>query len=235
MGAFLSPSAFHLRFTSVAAVSPFAKSLKKRRASAKMFQETRYPVNGYKSSMMQEEDLMSVKVNKITNLYKGKIFDVALEKVTLPNGMIKDREVVRHPGAAAMVPLLDDGKVVLIKQYRHAVNRYLWEIPAGTLEPSEEPVECARRELVEETGYEASTFDELTQILPAPGYTDECIHIFLATGLTPAEQKLEDDEVLECRPTHFETAIEMITKGEIQDAKTIAGLLLTSLKRSLIV
>ena len=115
---------------------------------------------------------MSVKVHKITELYKGKIFDVALEEVTLPNGMVKNREVVRHPGAAAMVPILDDGKVALIKQYRHAVGEYLWEIPAGTLEPDEDPIACAHRELVEETGYEANRLEELAQILPAPGYTD---------------------------------------------------------------
>jgi len=175
---------------------------------------------------------MSVKVHEITNIYNGKIFDVVLEKVSLPNGAIKNREVVRHPGAAAMVPLLDDGKVVLIKQYRHAVGEFLWEIPAGTLEPPEEPVECARRELVEETGYEASSFDKLAEILPAPGYTDEHIHIFLATGLRSVKQKLEDDEVLGIQPTPFDTALEMIMKGEIQDAKTIAGLLLISLKKS---
>lgn len=174
---------------------------------------------------------MSVKVHEITSLYNGKIFNVALEKVTLPNGVTKDREVVRHPGAAAMVPLLDDGNVVLVKQYRHAVNNYLWEIPAGTLEPHEEPMACAERELVEETGYEATNFDKLTEILPAPGYTDEHIHIFLATGLTLAEQRLEDDEVLTVQPTPFDKAIEMIKTGEIQDAKTIVGLLLTSMKK----
>jgi ADP-ribose pyrophosphatase len=175
---------------------------------------------------------MSAKVHKITSLYNGKIFNVVLEKVTLPNGAIKNREIVRHPGAAAMVPLLDDGKVVLIRQYRHAVGEFLWEIPAGTLEPHEGPIECARRELVEETGYEASSFDKLAEILPAPGYTDEHIHIFLATGLRWVGQRPEDDEVQEARATSFETALEMITKGEIRDAKTIAGLLLTSLKKS---
>jgi ADP-ribose pyrophosphatase len=146
---------------------------------------------------------MSLKVHNITNLYNGKIFNVALEKVTLPNGVIKDREVVRHPGAAAMVPLLDDDNVVLVKQHRHAVNDYLWEIPAGTLEPHEEPVACAIRELIEETGYETKDLDKLTEILPAPGYTDERIHIFLATGLTLTEQRLEDDEVLTVQPTLF--------------------------------
>jgi ADP-ribose pyrophosphatase len=174
---------------------------------------------------------MSLKVHNITNIYNGKIFNVALEKVTLPNGVIKDREVIRHPGAAAMVPLLDDGNVVLVKQHRHAVNDYLWEIPAGTLEPHEEPVACARRELIEETGYEATNFDKLTEILPAPGYTDEHIHIFLATGLTLGEQRLEDDEILTVQPTPFDKAIEMIKTGEIQDAKTIVGLLLTSMRQ----
>ncbi len=174
---------------------------------------------------------MSLKVHEITNLYNGKIFNVALEKVTLPNGVIKDREVVRHPGASAMVPVLDDGDVVLVKQYRHAVNNYLWEIPAGTLEPDEDPVACAQRELVEETGYEATNFDKLTEILPAPGYTDEHIHIFLVTGLNAVEQRLEDDEILTAQPTPLNKAIEMITQGAIQDAKTIVGLLLTSMKK----
>ncbi|MBE9582381.1 MAG: NUDIX hydrolase [Proteobacteria bacterium] len=173
---------------------------------------------------------MSVKVHKITNLYHGRIFDVVLEKVTLPNGLIKDREIVRHSGAAAMVPLTDSGKILLIKQYRHAVGEFLWEIPAGTLEQDEAPIECARRELVEETGYEAKNFEEIAEILPAPGYTDEHIHIYLATGLKLVEQNLDDDEVLELRPTDFDKALEMIMAGEIQDAKTIAGLLLTSMR-----
>jgi len=175
---------------------------------------------------------MSVKVHRTTNLYTGKIFDVVLEKVTLPNGAVKDREIVRHPGAAAMVPLLDDGRVVLIKQYRHAVGEFVWEIPAGTLEPDEAPVACAGRELVEETGYEAAKFEKLTEMLPAPGYTDEHIHIFLATGLTAVDQRLEDDEVLEVQPTVLDSALAMVTRGEIRDAKTIAGLFLTSLRRS---
>jgi len=179
---------------------------------------------------VSEEDLVSAKVQSVRHLYRGKIFNVALERVTLPNGVIKDREVVRHPGAAAMVPLFDDGKVALIKQYRHAVDGFLWEIPAGTLEEGEDAISCARRELVEETGYEAMHLETLAVILPAPGYTDEEIHIFLATGLTPAKQNLEDDEVLELQPTVFKTALEMITDGKIRDAKTITGLLLTSLR-----
>jgi len=171
------------------------------------------------------------KVQDTRTVYRGRIFDVFLEKVVLPNGMTKDREVIRHPGAAAMVPLLGDGRVILIKQYRHAVDRFLWEIPAGTLERGENPLECARRELVEEIGYSAATLEKITEILPAPGYTDERIHIFIATGLTPAPQDLDEDEVLEIEPTPFDRAIEMIGQGHIQDAKTIVGLMVCRQRR----
>jgi ADP-ribose pyrophosphatase len=169
---------------------------------------------------------MSFEVQNIRKVYQGKIFSMAVESVAFPDGTIKDREVVRHPGAAAMVPLFDNGEVALIKQYRHAVGAFLWEIPAGTLEPHESPLACARRELAEETGFEAKDLVEVTQILPAPGYTDECIHIFLATGLTPVQQRLDDDEVLKVQPTPLDRALEMIREGKIQDAKTITGLLL---------
>jgi ADP-ribose pyrophosphatase len=171
------------------------------------------------------------KVQDTRTVYRGRIFDVFLEKVVLPNGMTKDREVIRHPGAAAMVPLLGDGRVILIKQYRHAVDRFLWEIPAGTLERGENPLECARRELVEEIGYSAATLEKITEILPAPGYTDERIHIFIATELSPALQNLDADEVLEIKPTPFDRAIEMIGQGHIQDAKTIVGLMVCRQRR----
>jgi len=160
-------------------------------------------------------------------IYRGKILNVFVETVVLPNGASKDREVVRHAGAAAMVPLLDGGDVVLVKQYRYAVDRYLWEIPAGTLEEGESFIACAERELVEEIGYRAGRLELLNDIFPAPGYTDECIRIFLATGLTEDRQNLDDDEVLEAKPIAFGMALEMIYRGDIQDAKTITGLLLT--------
>jgi ADP-ribose pyrophosphatase len=177
---------------------------------------------------MEVGEKMSVKVHEITPVYKGKIFSVVVEEVTLPNGATKKREIIRHPGAAAMVPLLEDRRVVMVKQYRHAVGRFVWEIPAGTLEPGEDPLTCARRELVEEIGYEAGRLEKITEILPAPGYTDEHIHVFLATGLTPAEQQLEDDEVLDVEFVPLETALGMVRRGEIQDAKSIVGLMLTS-------
>ena len=170
-------------------------------------------------------------VNKVKNIYQGRIFDVYVENVVLPNGAIKDREVIRHPGAAAMVPFLDDGSVVLIKQYRHAVDKYLWEIPAGTLEKGETPLDCARRELVEEIGYEAKELKKITELLPAPGYTDECIHMYIASQLHRSHQDLDEDEVLEIEPKPFEKAIAMINHGDIMDAKTIVGLSLCRLMR----
>jgi ADP-ribose pyrophosphatase len=170
-------------------------------------------------------------VQKIKSLYRGRIFDLFLEKVALPNGVVLEREVVRHPGAAAMVPFLDEDTVILIRQYRHAVDRYLWEIPAGTLEKGENPMDCARRELVEEIGYEADELEKITELLPAPGYTDECIHIFSARRLRISKQSLDDDEVLEAQAVAFDKAIDMIGKGDIQDAKSIVGLLLSRLLR----
>ncbi|MBW2108450.1 MAG: NUDIX hydrolase [Deltaproteobacteria bacterium] len=169
---------------------------------------------------------MTFNIQKKTEIYRGRIFTVLVEEVLLPNGVVKNREVIRHPGAAAMVPVLDDGRIALIRQFRHAVGNFVWEIPAGTLEKGESPDQCAHRELVEEIGYRADRLEKLAEILPAPGYTDEHIHIFLATGLTPTGQALDEDEVLEVRPTTFDAAIDMIMRGEIQDAKTIAGLML---------
>lgn len=175
---------------------------------------------------------MSTHVQKVVDIYRGKVLNVFVETVFLPNGESKDREVIRHSGAAAMVPLLDSDRLVLIKQYRHAVDAFLWEIPAGTLEPGEAFLDCAQRELTEETGYQAGRMDLLTEILPAPGYTDERIQIFVASELTPARQSLDEDEVLEVRSVAFDEALAMIVNGDIQDAKTITGLLLLHMKGS---
>ncbi|MEE8494719.1 MAG: NUDIX hydrolase, partial [Nitrospirales bacterium] len=120
---------------------------------------------------------------KSKNIYKGRIVTLNIDSVVLPNGTGVDLETIRHPGAAAVVPVKDDGTIVLIRQFRHAAGGFIYEIPAGTLHQGEEPLVCAARELEEEIGYRASTFEHLTSILPAPGYTDEVIHIYQATGL----------------------------------------------------
>lgn len=166
--------------------------------------------------------------NQSTLIRKGRVFDFYAETITLPNGVSLDMEIIRHPGAAAIVPVMDDGSVLLLKQYRHAVGGFIWEIPAGTLDPGEDPRQCAERELIEETGYAARHFERLAEITPLPAYSDERIHIFLATGLTKAAQNLDPDELLVVHQVELGLAMEMIADGEIQDAKTIVGLQLTA-------
>jgi ADP-ribose pyrophosphatase len=148
------------------------------------------------------------------------------ENYTLDNGVTSDMDFIQHPGAAAMVPMLNNAEVVLIKQYRHAIREFIWEIPAGTLDPGESPIACARRELIEETGYSATDWHQLGTITPLPGCSDERIHIFLASDLKPAEQHLDDDEMLNVHQLDFNEALQMILTGEISDGKTISGLFL---------
>jgi len=169
---------------------------------------------------------METKVLKKTLLHQARVFKLIRENITLPNGTTVDLDIIRHPGAAAMVALKDEKSLVMVRQYRHAVGGYIWEIPAGTLDPGESPRECAKRELIEETGYSAEHWQELGAIIPVPGYSDEKIHIFLATDLRAAHQDLDPDEILDVREVPFEKAFEMIEKGEIIDSKTISSLFL---------
>lgn len=169
---------------------------------------------------------MSVKVNKIIPVYKGKVFDLVTEEITLQNGRSTRIDIIRHPGAAAIIPFLDKDTLIMLKQYRHVIGGYIWEIPAGTLEHHEDPLECAHRELIEETGYAAGKMEQIGAITPVPGYSDEKIRIFAAYDLEQAEQNLDKNEVLEVHEIKFSDAIEMIYKGEIMDGKTITGLLM---------
>ena len=171
---------------------------------------------------------MSIKINNRTTVYHGKVFELVRENVTLENGTTTDLEFIEHPGATAIIPFLDDKRIVLLKQYRHALKKFIWEIPAGTLDPQEEIISCAKRELIEETGYSAAQWHRLGEITPVPGYSNERIHIFLATELQPADQNLDEDEVIQVQAVDFLKAFEMIGDGEIQDAKSIAGLFLAS-------
>jgi len=171
---------------------------------------------------------MSAKINNRITIYQGKVFELIRENITLENGTTTDVEFIEHPGAAAVIPFLDDGRILLLKQYRHALKTYIWEIPAGTLDPHEKIIDCAKRELIEETGYSANDWQKLGEITPVPGYSDERIHIYLATKLQPAEQHLDADEVIQVQEVEFKDALEMIGKGIIQDAKSIAGLFMAS-------
>jgi ADP-ribose pyrophosphatase len=174
---------------------------------------------------------METRVHKQQILRKGRVFDVTVENVTLANGYTVDLEVIRHPGASAIVPILENNQVLMLRQYRHAVGKSIWEIPAGTFDGKEDPMVCAQRELTEETGYSAQNWDRLGAITPVPGYSDETIHLFMASGLSPAKQALDKDEILEVHPLPLARVVEMIREGEIQDAKTIAAIFLTLSKK----
>ena len=171
---------------------------------------------------------MSAVINRSLTLHQGRVFNLVKENYTLENGVTSEMDFIQHPGAAAMVPLLNDQEVVLIKQYRHAIREFIWEIPAGTLDAGETPLNCAKRELVEETGYSADDWHRLGTITPVPGCSNERIHIFLASDLKPAEQHLDDDEMLNVHPVQLNDALQMILAGEISDGKTISGLFLAS-------
>ena len=160
----------------------------------------------------------------VRNIYTGRVLTLNIDTVTLPNGATIDLEMVRHPGAAAIVPFKDDGTVVLIRQFRHAAGGFIYEIPAGKLHLGEDLKACAARELEEEIGYKTDDLELVTSIFTAPGFTDEVIHIYKANRLTKGKQQLDRDEILEVMEVSLDDAITMIRNGSIRDAKTIVGL-----------
>lgn len=162
-------------------------------------------------------------------VYTGRVVSLDVDTVRFPNGAVGKLEMIRHSGASAVVPILvvpsGERQVLLIRQYRYAAEGFVYEIPAGRLDNGETPEACAHRELKEETGYTAEHMVGLTTIFTTPGFTDERIHLFLATGLVSGAAALESDEVLDLHPVPFGYALEMIRSGEIQDGKTISALL----------
>ncbi len=157
-------------------------------------------------------------------VYRGRVLDVRLEEARLPDGRRVELEVVRHPGAAAVVPFEDENRVLLIRQYRHAAGGTIWEVPAGKLD-GEAPEVCAARELEEEAGRRAGRLERLGSIFTTPGFTDEVIHLFAAFELSPVAQQLEADEMIEVVPTPLAEALEMIWRGELRDAKSALALI----------
>ncbi len=163
-------------------------------------------------------------------VWQYRFLDAHLDQVRYPDGTIGEQVLIHHPGAAAVVPFLsdprgEDPQVLLIHQYRYAVDGMLWEIPAGRLEPGEPTLSCAHRELKEETGCTATSMESLTSIWTAPGFTNERIEIFLATGLECGASTREADEFIEVVTVPLSKALRMIAAGEITDAKTVVGLL----------
>jgi ADP-ribose pyrophosphatase len=164
-------------------------------------------------------------------IYRGRVIDLGLEEVRLPNGMTVELEIVRHPGASAIVPLHDDGRVVMIRQYRHAAGGMIYEVPAGRLNAGEDPLDCARRELREEAGLTADRIERLGMIFTTPGFTNEKIHLFVARGLRSVGQQLDHDEVIEVIERPLAELMRMIERGEIVDGKTICALTLAQLRQ----
>ncbi len=158
-------------------------------------------------------------------LHEGRNFDFLVDEVELPNGHVTQRDVVRHPGAVAIVPILDDGRVALIRQFRYATGKTLLEIPAGTLEQGEPPLECAARELREETGYDAKELEPLLRCFMVPGYSDEVIHFFVARSLSVVGDDPEIDEEITLELYSQEEVRKMIEENVIEDSKTIVGIL----------
>lgn len=163
-------------------------------------------------------------------VYTGRVISLDVDTVRFPDGSTGELEMIRHPGASAVVPFLsdphgEDPQVLMIRQYRYAADGYLYEIPAGRLDRGEDPRDCAHRELKEETGCTAERMEHLISFYTTPGFTDEKIHIFLATGLVAGETKHESDEFLDLEPMLLSRALAMVEAGDISDAKTALGLL----------
>jgi ADP-ribose pyrophosphatase len=164
-------------------------------------------------------------IQRTRNVLTGRVISVNIETVQLPNGHTTDLEIIHHPGGAAAVAIDEQLRVCLIRQYRHAVGGYIWELPAGKLEPSEPPLLTAQRELVEEAGTEAAHWHSLGPVISSPGVFTETVHLFLARGLRPAKMAHEAAEVIEIHWVDLASACQRAEAGDINDGKTALGLL----------
>jgi ADP-ribose pyrophosphatase len=158
-------------------------------------------------------------------IYNGKIFGIRRDEVIEPGGVRATREVITHPGSVVVLPVLPDGKILMIRQYRHATRQFLWELVAGRIDAGENPRKAAARELIEETGYRAKSFKLFLDMFPTPGFLEERMYILLAEGLTPGEAQPEEDEKITSRAYTQKELEQMMQQGKLRDAKSIAGLL----------
>jgi ADP-ribose pyrophosphatase len=164
----------------------------------------------------------------VRTIYTGRVFTVQIESITLPKGHHLDAEIIRHPGSVVIIPVTDGGEIILVKQYRHAIGRSAWELPAGSLKPGEDIEAAARRECHEEIGMVAGEMRRLGAFFPTPGYCDEEMNFYVATGLRPPrddeDAHADEDEDIEAQPFSRARIAEMIASGDIIDLKTLAGM-----------
>ena len=165
------------------------------------------------------------KILKSEIIYEGQAFGVRRDELIEPTGVRTTREVVTHPGSVVVLPVLPDGRIVLVRQYRHATRQYLWELVAGRMEPGENPKQGAQRELIEETGYRAKKFTVFLHVFPTPGFLEERMHLLLAEGISPGEAAPEEDEKIVVAAYSRKELEQMMQTGKLKDAKSIAGLL----------
>ncbi|MDQ0158547.1 NUDIX domain-containing protein [Alkalibacillus salilacus] len=167
------------------------------------------------------------------SIYKGKVINVDVEDVELPDGQVSKRELVRHPGAVGILALTDEGRIVMVEQYRKALGKSIIEIPAGKLEEGEEPKITANRELEEETGYQANQLDYLVSYYTSPGFADEIIYLYQATGLNLLEQRpdMDEDEFVDLIEVTVEEALDLVKMERIHDAKTIQAIYYVMVER----
>ncbi len=164
------------------------------------------------------------KTMKSDKIYEGKLLNLRVDTVEIPDKKYSKREIVEHPGGVAVIPVASDNSIILVKQYRKAIERFLLEIPAGKLELNEEPRETAIRELKEETGYEAKKIEYLLEFYTSPGFSNEKIYLFLATDLIEGEATPDSGEFIEMEKYNIDDLIKMVERGEIIDSKTIIGI-----------
>ena len=165
------------------------------------------------------------KILSSKNIYQGKIFGIRRDEVIEPSGVRTTREVITHPGSVVVLPVLPDGRILMIRQYRHAARQYLWELVAGRIDAGESPRKAAARELIEETGYRARKFRIFLDVFPTPGFLEERMFILLAEGLTAGVAEPEEDEKIVSRAYTCKQLQEMIRRGKLRDAKSVAGIL----------
>jgi len=172
-----------------------------------------------------KNDKLLSTIHSSSEIYKGRQFSFIKERITLPHNVDTEMAFVRHPGSTVILPLFEDQTIGMIKQYRHVVNAYIYEVPAGTIDSGESPAQCAVRELEEETGYVASRFTPLGKTYLLPAYSDEISYIYLARDMTRTVQSLDEDEIIEVHRFKIQDILEMIDSGIIMDALSILAIL----------